>query len=717
MVHLSRVAGLDDEPAARALPTPDEVVMHRRRGEQTRDRRRRAVDPTIRQDDDIVALGDRRARAAPEVLERMFEASGARGDRVEHGQRDGSEAALGDVGQLGELLAGDHRVLQHDLPAGLRLGRQQITLRADGGLHRGHQLLADLIERGIRHLGEELLEVVVERPGTVREHGQRRVGAHRAHRLFAVLGHRQQQDSQVLVGVAERDLPGQHRRAVGRRHRVRRKLLEVDQVVPEPVGVGVLGGELGLDLLVVDDATLGGVDEKDPSGMQPLFDQNLLGGNVEHADLGGHDDHVVLGDVVARGAQAVPVEHGADDGAVGERDRGRSVPRLHQRGVVLVERPPLRAHRLVVLPRFRDHHEDRVRQRPAVHDEELEHVVEGRRVRQPVARDGQHFPEVVAERIRPAERLAGAHPVDVPAQRVDLPVVGNIPIRMRERPGRERVRAEALVHERERRLHVGIGEIRIHRLDLVGAEHPLVDERVRAEARHVGERVFRNVERHHGLFEELPDHVELALEVGVIPHSRSAADEHLGDVRLDRERAGADEVVVGRNVPPAEEALALFVHDRVQERANAVPLLRVSRQEHEPAAVLLGRRQENPQAIALTPQELVRHLEQDAGAIAGIRLAAARTPVKEVDENPERLAHDRVRPPALDVDHEADAAGVVLAARVVQPLGGRRTGNGGSVLNFGHGLHPFCENSCTIVAAFPLLVIPKKSDSKYQHGL
>ena len=55
-----------------------------------------------------------------------------------------------------------------------------------------------------------------------------------------------------------------------------------------------------------------------------------LGRDVEHADLGRHDDQVVLGDVVARRAQAVAVEHGADADAVGERDRRRAVPRLHQ---------------------------------------------------------------------------------------------------------------------------------------------------------------------------------------------------------------------------------------------------------------------------------------------------------------------------------------------------------------------------------------------------
>ena len=137
------------------------------------------------------------------------------------------------------------------------------------------------------------------------------------------------------------------------------------EIVPEPVGVRMLGGQLGLDLLVVDDPPLGGVDQEDAPGMQPLLHEDLLGWNIQHADLGRHDDHVVGGDVVTRRTQSVPVEHGADDGAVGERDRRRAVPGLHQRRVVLVERPALRAHRLVVLPRLGDHHEDRVRQATA----------------------------------------------------------------------------------------------------------------------------------------------------------------------------------------------------------------------------------------------------------------------------------------------------------------------------------------------------------------
>ena len=595
------------------------------------------------------------------------------------------------MGELGQLLVRDHRVLQDDLAARLRLGHEEVPLGPHRRLHRGHQLLADLVERGVGHLREELLEVVVERPGTIREHRQGRVGAHRADGLLAVLGHRAEQDPKILVRIAERDLPRQHGGVVGRRHRVRLELLEVHEVVPEPVGVRMLRGQLRLDLLVVDDAPLGGVDQEDLSGVQPLLHEDLLGGDVEDAHLGGHDDHAVRRDVVARRPEPVPVEHGADDGSVGEGDRSGPVPRLHQRGVVLVERAPLRAHRLVVLPGLRDHHEDRVRQRPPVHHQELEHVVERGRVREAVARHRQHLLQIVPEHLRPAERLARAHPVDVAAQGVDLTVVRDVPIRVRERPRREGVGAEPLVHERERRLEVGIREIGVHRLDLIRAEHALVDERVRAEARHVGELVFRNIERHDGLLEELADHVEFALEVRVVPHTRPAADQHLRDVRLDRERAGPDQVIVGGDLPPAEEPLALLVDDRMQERAHAVALLRGARQEHEPAAVLLGRRQGNAQAAALATKERVRNLDQDAGAVAGVRLAAARAPVEQVDEDRERLADDRVRPAALDVDDEADAAGVVLVSRVVETLSGRRSGHGWSALSFSHRGIPFVK--------------------------
>ena len=49
-------------------------------------------------------------------------------------------------------------------------------------------------------------------------------------------------------------------------------------------------------------------------------------------------------------------------------------------------------------------------------------------------------------------------------------------------------------------------------------------------------------------------------------------------------------------------------------------------------------------------------------------LAPARAPVEQVDEQLQRLADDAVGLLTLDVDDEADPAGVVLVPRIVEPL-------------------------------------------------
>ena len=195
-------------------------------------------------------------------------------------------------------------------------------------------------------------------------------------------------------------------------------------------------------------------------GCRRSLQADVLGRDVEHADLARHDDEVVLGHVVARRTQAVAIEHRADHRAVGERHRRRAVPRLHQRRVVLVEGAPRRIHRLVVLPRLGDHHQHGVRQRAPAHHQELEHVVEGRGVAAALADDRQQLLQVaLGEERRLEQALAGAHPVDVAAQRVDLAVVGDDAIRVRQRPRREGVGAEALVDERQARLEIGVAQV------------------------------------------------------------------------------------------------------------------------------------------------------------------------------------------------------------------------------------------------------------------
>ena len=73
-------------------------------------------------------------------------------------------------------------------------------------------------------------------------------------------------------------------------------------------------------------------------------------------------------------------------------------------------------------------------------------------------------------------------------------------------------------------------------------------------------------------------------------------------------------------------------------------------------------------------QELVRRLDEDARAVAGVGLAAARAAVVQVQQDLQGLLNDGMGLPALDVGHESHAAGLVLELRVVQALFGRRAG-------------------------------------------
>ena len=260
----------------------------------------------------------------------------------------------------------------------------------------------------------------------------------------------------------------------------------MDQPGVQPVLVRMLGRQRALDLGVVDDPARRGVDEEHPARLQPALAHDRARRDVEHADLGGEHDQPVLGDPVAGRAQAVAVQHGADHRAVGERDQRGTVPRLHQRGVELVEGPARRVHLAVVLPRLGDHHQHRVRQAAPAEVQQLEHLVEGGRVARVRGDDRREPRQVAGDEVRGEQRLAGGHPVAVAAQGVDLTVVRDVAVRVGQGPRRERVGREAGVHQRQRAADALVRELGVERLELRLGEHALVDQRARREAREVG---------------------------------------------------------------------------------------------------------------------------------------------------------------------------------------------------------------------------------------
>ena len=162
---------------------------------------------------------------------------------------------------------------------------------------------------------------------------------------------------------------------------------EVNELVLAPLLIGMLRSERCLDLFVIDNAAERCVDEEYLARLEPPLLHDARGVDVHDAGLARHDHAVVVGHPVAARSQAVAVEHGADHGAVGKRDRSRAVPRLHQGRVISVKRALLGRHRRVVLPGLGDHHEDAVRERAAAEVQELEALVEAHRVRRSLGDD------------------------------------------------------------------------------------------------------------------------------------------------------------------------------------------------------------------------------------------------------------------------------------------------------------------------------------------
>ena len=97
-----------------------------------------------------------------------------------------------------------------------------------------------------------------------------------------------------------------------------------------------------------------------------------------------------------------------------------------------------------------------------------------------------------------------------------------------------------------------------------------------------------------------------------------------------------------------------------------LPPFRIVRHEHEADRVVAGLGQRDAELVGLAHEELVRRLHQDAGAVAGARVGADRAAMLEIAQDRDRVLDDLVRLAALDVGDEADAAGILLEARIEQ---------------------------------------------------
>ncbi len=380
MMDFARLARFDHEADRGAKTLADQVVMHGGGRQQRRDRDPVRADLAVRQHDDVVTAAHGGFRPLAQPVDHRRHAFRALFDAIGDVERLGVEPVLGVANRadLFEIAIGQDRLAHlKTLFAGSPLVIENIRTRADERDQAHHQFLADRIDRRVGDLGEVLLEIGVEQLRLVRHRRDRRIGAHRADRFLTGGRHRRHQDLGIFLGVAEGLLAVEQRHVAAQCTGLYRvQVFQNELGAAEPVLIGMHAGKFRLDLLIGDDPALVHVDQQHLARLETPLGDDVFLFHRQHAGFGRHDDPVILGDQVARRAQTIAVQRRADLAAIGEGDGGGAVPRLHQRGMIFVERLALRAHRQVAGPGFRDQHHHGMRHGIAALHQEFERVVE-----------------------------------------------------------------------------------------------------------------------------------------------------------------------------------------------------------------------------------------------------------------------------------------------------------------------------------------------------
>ena len=301
VMHFSRFARLDHEIGPHPRRRRHEVMMNSCGREERWNRSVCNRDSSVTENQYLCALGDSLVGLVAESSNRRSQSLAALVDwvdEIEHDTRD-----LGATRQQSrELVRGEHRVTDPDLFRRIGAGVQQVPSRTKRRANRGDQFLANGVERRVRNLREELLEVVGHKSRALGKCSDGRVGSHRSERLFTVGDHRLEQQFQFFVGVTKDELLGWQWQVMAPVIVLLGQVVNVGQRSVEDLAIGPSVRHQFFDFVVANDSTLLGVDQEDSSRFESSLLDDLVRVDVHDSDLGGHYDQAVARDPVARWA-------------------------------------------------------------------------------------------------------------------------------------------------------------------------------------------------------------------------------------------------------------------------------------------------------------------------------------------------------------------------------------------------------------------------------
>ena len=523
MMHLARLCGLDDKRNCSVLSGAYQIGLQGSHCKQRRDRQMIVVYATVCQNQNRCTLGVCLFCLLIQVFDGIVQGNVL---GIQHGDICSFQSVNIHATNLHQIQVRQNRVVDFQYPAVPLILFQDVAGNAQ--INRGirDNRFSDGVDRRIGYLCEHLLEVVEQRRILFGHRRDRCICTHCRSRLAAVQCHRHHHVIQRFISIAKRTLqPEQFLAAVAERALVRHfQFAEAEQVVIQPLAVGLTLCIVIFQALIVDQLALDGIYQQHLARMETLFLYDLFCRDiVQCADLRGQDQTSVIGHIVPGRTQTVSVQDSAHDITIGEDDGCRTVPGFHHSCIVLIERTLFPAHSRDVLPRFRNGHHYCQRQIHAGHGHEFQCVVQTGRVRATHIQHGENILHAVIQCLAVENVLTAQHLIHVTGNGVDLTVVYHHTVRVRTLPAGVGVGAETGVDNTDCRMIIRAVQIVVEQTELFYQEHTFIYNGTAGAGHHIGLAV--------PLFEYHPCNVQLPVKFQTLCTVLRLFDECLHDVR------------------------------------------------------------------------------------------------------------------------------------------------------------------------------------------
>ena len=377
VMHFASFTRFDDQADLSSLFILHEMMMDRTGCHQRTHGDSIGTNLSVRQHDQAITVFDRGASFFADAIKSRPQPRDAFRFRIRDVDRLALPFAIVDSLQIGHLMVGQNRMRNRKSVTAFLLCVEQICFRADVAFQRHDHFFTDRVDRRIRHLREQLMEVVVKHARLIAEAGESCIVAHRADRILVGLDQRQQHEIHRFGCVSER-LHAVQQLLAGQSfwRRLLRKFFQANALFLNPILIRTARRNLGFQFFVIDDAALFEVDQEHTARLKSALVFHVRWIDIQHAHFAGHDDLVVFGDVVTAWTQTVAIQSRTDVFTVGEGDRGWPVPGFLNGRVEFVEGTFVFRHGLMILPGFRHHHHHNFLQRTAGVIQHLQSVIE-----------------------------------------------------------------------------------------------------------------------------------------------------------------------------------------------------------------------------------------------------------------------------------------------------------------------------------------------------